>query len=65
MEQLPFSEVFEKNVKGRVRLRCGVTLEDYFNYGYEDKDVWETARNLLFLTLEIRAWLRQGDKGVA
>ena len=23
-----------------------------------------TARNLLFLKLEIRAWLRQGDKGV-
>lgn len=40
IEDISLTDAINSKVTGKVKIRCGITQEDYYNYGYEDKKVW-------------------------
>ena len=42
IQDMPISEALKTKKKGIVQVRCGVTVEDYYNYDFRDKDRWQS-----------------------
>lgn len=42
IQDMPISEAIEVQHKGFLSVRCGITVEDYYNYRFSDREKWQS-----------------------